>query len=62
MTETPKVYKLNKEKRASDNPGNLFILKSGKTQKDNTFSQVITYIPKTGDFRLQTVTLPIGRF
>ena len=35
---------------------------AGKTQKNIAYSRAITYIPKTGDFRLQTVTLPIGRF
>ena len=35
---------------------------AGKTQKNIAYSRAIIYIPKTGDFRLQTVTLPIGRF
>ena len=33
-----------------------------KTKKNIAYSRAITYIPKTGDFRLQTVMLPIGRF
>ncbi len=37
--------------------------KYGKTaQKNIAYSRAITYITKTGDFRLQTVMLPIGRF
>ena len=33
-----------------------------KTQKNIAYSRAITYIPKTGDFRWQTVMLPIGCF
>ena len=41
--------------------------KYGKTAKEKrrkniAYSRAIIYIPKTGDFRLQTVMLPIGRF
>ena len=37
--------------------------KHGKTaQKNIAYSRAITYIPKTDDFRLQTVMLPIGCF
>ena len=33
-----------------------------KNVKKIAYSWAIIYIPKTGDFRLQTVMLPIGRF
>ena len=33
-----------------------------KTRKKIACSRAMAYIPKTGDFRLQTVMLPIGRF
>ena len=33
-----------------------------KREKNIAYSRAITYIPKTGDFRLQTVMLPIGCF
>lgn len=33
-----------------------------KRKKNIAHSWAIIYIPKTGDFRLQTVMLPIGRF
>ena len=33
-----------------------------KGAKNIAYSWAITYIPKTGDFRLQTVMLHIGRF
>ena len=52
MTETPKVYKLNKEKRASDNPGNLFILKSGKTQKKYCVQSGDNIYPEDGRFSI----------
>lgn len=31
-----------------------------KREKNIAYSRAITYIPKTGDFRLQTVMLPIA--
>ena len=33
-----------------------------KNAKNIAYSRAIIYIPKTGDFRWQTVMLPIGRF
>ena len=33
-----------------------------KREKNIAYSRAITYIPKTGDFRLQTVMPPIGCF
>ena len=44
------IFRKNTEKRRK------------KNEKNIAYSRAIIYIPKTGDFRLQTVMLPIGRF